>query len=93
MGGCVMKSFIDNWNFCVLDIFVLVYDLKFIFSYKDDIYICLIVFEEFDNLKERINKLVSVDVCMCIRMFEDIINGYIVEEMEIGIFLLFIEIV
>ncbi len=80
-----MKSSIDNRNPRVLDTSALVHDPKSIFSYKDDIYICLTVLEELDNLKERTNKSVSADARMCIRMLEDIINGHTAEEMEIGI--------
>jgi len=70
-----MKSSIDNRNPRVLDTSALVHDPKSIFSYKDDIYICLTVLEELDNLKERTNKSVSADARMYIRMLEDIING------------------
>ena len=80
-----MKSSIDNRNPRVLDTSALVHDPKSLLSYRDDVYICLTVLEELDNLKERTNKSVSADARMCIRMLEDIINGHTAEEMEVGI--------
>ena len=80
-----MKSSVENRNPRVLDTSALVHDPKSILSYQDDIYICLTVLEELDNLKERTNKSVSADARVCIRMLEDIINGHSAEEMEAGI--------
>ena len=80
-----MKNSNENRSPRVLDTSALVHDPKSILSYKDDIYICLTVLEELDNLKERTNKSVSADARMCIRMLEDIINGHTAEEMEVGI--------
>lgn len=69
----------------VLDTSALVHDPKSLMAYKDDIYICLTVLEELDNLKERLDKSVSADARVVIRMLEDIINGHSTEEMEAGI--------
>ncbi|REL31740.1 PhoH family protein [Thalassotalea euphylliae] len=80
-----MKSSIDNRNPRVLDTSALVHDPKSLLSYKDDVYICLTVLEELDNLKERRDKSVSADARVVIRMLEDIINGHSAEEMEAGI--------
>lgn len=61
------------------------HDPKSLLAYKEDIYICLTVLEELDNLKERTNKSVSADARVVIRMLEDIINGHSAEQMEAGI--------
>lgn len=75
----------ENRNPRVLDTSALVHDPKGLLAYKDDIYICLTVLEELDNLKERTDKNVSQDARVVIRMLEDIINGHTSEEMEKGI--------
>lgn len=69
----------------VLDTSALVHDPKSIYAYEDDIYICLTVLEELDNLKERRDKSVSTDARVCIRMLEDIVGGYETEELTAGI--------
>lgn len=69
----------------VLDTSALVHDPKSLLSYSDDIYVCLTVLEELDNLKERVDKSVSADARVVIRMLEDIINGHSAEDMENGI--------
>ncbi len=75
----------ENTKPRVLDTSALVHDPKSLLAYKDDIYICLTVLEELDNLKERTDKNVSQDARAVIRMLEDIINGHSSEEMEQGI--------
>ena len=80
-----MKNPNENRNPRVLDTSALVHDPKSLLSYKDDVYICLTVLEELDNLKERREKSVSADARIVIRMLEDIINGHSAEEMEQGI--------
>jgi PhoH-like ATPase len=75
----------ENKNPRVLDTSALVHDPKSLLAYSEDVYICLTVLEELDNLKERTNKSVSADARVCIRMLEDIINGHSAEEMEAGI--------
>ena len=80
-----MKNSNENRNPRVLDTSALVHDPKSILAYRDDIYICLTVLEELDNLKERLDKSVSQDARHVIRMLEDIINGHSSEEMEEGI--------
>jgi PhoH-like ATPase len=69
----------------ILDTSALVHDPKSLLAYSDDVYVCLTVLEELDNLKERLNKSVSADARVCIRMLEDIIAGHSAEEMEQGI--------
>lgn len=69
----------------VLDTSALVHDPKSLLSYQDDIYICLTVLEELDNLKERRDKSVSADARVCIRMLEDIVGGCDAEQMQTGI--------
>lgn len=69
----------------VLDTSAIVHDPKSILSYQDDIYICLTVLEELDNLKERREKSVSADARVCIRMLEDLVGGCDADEMETGI--------
>lgn len=69
----------------VLDTSALVHDPKSLLAYEDDIYICLTVLEELDNLKERRDKSVSADARVCIRMLEDLVNGYDADEMQSGI--------
>lgn len=69
----------------VLDTSAIVHDPKSILSYQDDIYICLTVLEELDNLKERREKSVSADARVCIRMLEDLVGGCDADEMEAGI--------
>ena len=69
----------------ILDTSALVHDPKSLLAYSDDVYVCLTVLEELDNLKERRNKSVSADARVCIRMLEDIINGHSAEELEAGI--------
>ena len=80
-----MKNSNKNRNPRVLDTSALVHDPKSLLAYQDDIYICLTVLEELDNLKERLDKNVSQDARVVIRMLEDIINGHSSEEMESGI--------
>jgi PhoH-like ATPase len=80
-----MKNSNENRNPRVLDTSALVHDPKSLLAYRDDIYICLTVLEELDNLKERLDKNVSQDARAVIRMLEDIINGHSSEEMEKGI--------
>ena len=69
----------------VLDTSALVHDPKSLLSYEDDIYICLTVLEELDNLKERRDKSVSADARVCIRMLEDLVSGHDAEQLENGI--------
>ena len=69
----------------VLDTSALVHDPKSLLSYEDDIYICLTVLEELDNLKERRDKSVSADARVCIRMLEDLVSGHDAEQLEKGI--------
>ena len=80
-----MKNANENRNPRVLDTSALVHDPKSLLAYQDDIYICLTVLEELDNLKERLDKNVSQDARVVIRMLEDIINGHSAAEMENGI--------
>lgn len=80
-----MKNPNENKNPRILDTSALVHDPKSLLSYKDDVYICLTVLEELDNLKERREKSVSADARVVIRMLEDIINGHSAEQMERGI--------
>ncbi|MFA3791643.1 PhoH family protein [Aliiglaciecola sp. SL4] len=80
-----MKNSNENRNPRILDTSALVHDPKSLLAYKDDIYICLTVLEELDNLKERTDKNVSQDARVVIRMLEDLINGHTSEEMEKGI--------
>lgn len=80
-----MKHPNENSNPRVLDTSALVHDPKSLLSYKNDVYICLTVLEELDNLKERREKSVSADARVVIRMLEDIVNGHSAEEMEKGI--------
>ncbi len=80
-----MKNPNENKNPRILDTSALVHDPKSLLSYKDDVYICLTVLEELDNLKERREKSVSADARIVIRMLEDIINGHSAEQMEKGI--------
>jgi PhoH-like ATPase len=80
-----VKNSNENRNPRVLDTSALVHDPKSLLAYQDDIYICLTVLEELDNLKERTDKNVSQDARAVIRMLEDIINGHTSEEMENGI--------
>ena len=60
----------------VLDTSALVHDPKSLLAYSDDIYICLTVLEELDNLKERLDKSVSADARVVIRMVDDWIILY-----------------
>lgn len=69
----------------VLDTSALVHDPKSLFSYRGDVYVCLTVLEELDNLKERRDKSVSADARVCIRMLEDLVNGHDAEKMQKGI--------
>lgn len=69
----------------VLDTSALVHDPKSLLAYQDDIYICLTVLEELDNLKERRDKSVSADARVCIRMLEDLVAGCDAEQMQEGI--------
>ncbi|MDE1243810.1 PhoH family protein [Vibrio aestuarianus] len=69
----------------VLDTSALVHDPKSLLAYQDDVYICLTVLEELDNLKERREKSVSADARVCIRMLEDLVNGHNAEELQEGI--------
>ncbi|MFT6328481.1 MAG: PhoH-like ATPase [Bermanella sp.] len=80
-----MKYSNENRNPRILDTSALVHDPKSLLAYNDDIYICLTVLEELDSLKERLDKSVSADARIVIRMLEDIINGHSAEEMEAGI--------
>ena len=80
-----MKNPNENRNPRVLDTSALVHDPKSLLAYQDDIYICLTVLEELDNLKERLDKSVSQDARAVIRMLEDIIDGHSSEDMENGI--------
>ncbi|MCW8091843.1 PhoH family protein [Alteromonas sp. ASW11-130] len=80
-----MKNPNENKNPRILDTSALVHDPKSLLSYKDDVYICLTVLEELDNLKERREKSVSADARVVIRMLEDIVNGHSAEQMEKGI--------
>jgi PhoH-like ATPase len=83
--GTRMKNPNENRNPRILDTSALVHDPKSLLSYKDDVYICLTVLEELDNLKERREKSVSADARVVIRMLEDIINGHSADQMEKGI--------
>lgn len=74
-----------NRNPRVLDTSALVHDPKSLLAYKNDVYVCLTVLEELDNLKERRERSVSADARVVIRMLEDIINRHTAEEMEDGI--------
>ncbi len=69
----------------VLDTSALVHDPKSLLAYEDDIYVCLTVLEELDNLKERRDKSVSADARVCIRMLEDLVSGCDADEMQAGI--------
>lgn len=69
----------------VLDTSALVHDPKSLLAYEDDIYVCLTVLEELDNLKERRDKSVSADARVCIRMLEDLVSGHDADEMQAGI--------
>jgi PhoH-like ATPase len=69
----------------VLDTSALVHDPKSLLAYQDDVYICLTVLEELDNLKERRDKSVSADARLCIRMLEDLVNGHDADQMQLGI--------
>ncbi len=69
----------------VLDTSALVHDPKSLLAYQDDVYVCLTVLEELDNLKERREKSVSADARVCIRMLEDLVNGHNAEELQAGI--------
>ena len=69
----------------VLDTSALVHDPKSLLSYKEDVYVCLTVLEELDNLKERRDKSVSADARVCIRMLEDLVSGLDVDAMQKGI--------
>jgi PhoH-like ATPase len=69
----------------VLDTSALVHDPKSLLAYQDDVYICLTVLEELDNLKERRDKSVSADARVCIRMLEDLVNQHDTEKMQTGI--------
>ena len=69
----------------VLDTSALVHDPKSLLAYQDDIYICLTVLEELDNLKERRDKSVSADARVCIRMLEDLVAECDAEQMQEGI--------
>lgn len=80
-----MNSHCDNKNPRVLDTSALVHDPKSLMAYEQDIYICLTVLEELDNLKERRDRSVSADARVVIRMLDDIINGHSAEDMEAGI--------
>lgn len=80
-----MKNSNENRNPRILDTSALVHDPKSLLAYQDDIYICLTVLEELDNLKERTDKNVSQDARVVIRMLEDLINGHSSEQMEKGI--------
>ncbi|OIQ46998.1 MAG: phosphate starvation-inducible protein PhoH [Gammaproteobacteria bacterium MedPE] len=80
-----MNSHCDNKNPRVLDTSALVHDPKSLMAYEQDIYICLTVLEELDNLKERRDHSVSADARVVIRMLDDIINGHSAEDMEAGI--------
>ncbi|MBL4941292.1 MAG: PhoH family protein [Colwellia sp.] len=80
-----MKQVNENINPRVLDTSALVHDPKSLLAYQDDIYICLTVLEELDNLKERREKSVSAEARIVIRMLEDIIDGHSAEELEDGI--------
>ena len=57
----------ENKNPNVLDTSALVHDPKSLLAYSEDVYICLTVLEELDNLKERTNKSVSADARVCIQ--------------------------
>ena len=69
----------------VLDTSALVHDPKSLMAYEDDVYICLTVLEELDNLKERRDKSVSADARVCIRMLEDLVDGHDADQMQLGI--------
>tara|TARA_R110001606_G_C15362447_1_gene648668 strand:+ start:257 stop:1633 length:1377 start_codon:yes stop_codon:yes gene_type:complete len=69
----------------VLDTSALVHDPRLILSYEDDIYICLTVLEELDNLKERLEKSVSADARVCIRILEDLVSPHEAQNMKEGI--------
>lgn len=69
----------------VLDTSALVHDPKALLAYEDDIYICLTVLEELDNLKERRDKSVSADARVCIRMLEDLVSGHDADQLGKGI--------
>ncbi|MFT6269068.1 MAG: PhoH-like ATPase [Alphaproteobacteria bacterium] len=69
----------------VLDTSALVHDPRSLLAYQDDVYICLTVLEELDNLKERRDKSVSADARLCIRMLEDLVNGHDADQMQLGI--------
>ncbi|WP_163937370.1 PhoH family protein [Paraferrimonas sp. SM1919] len=80
-----MRLQTSNSNPRVLDTSALVHDPNSLWSYQSDIYVCLTVLEELDNLKERRDKSVSADARVVIRMLEDIVNGYGANELEQGI--------
>ena len=69
----------------VLDTSAIVHDPNSILAYEDDIYICLTVLEELDNLKERRDKSVSADARICIRILEDLVSGHSADSMQNGI--------
>ena len=69
----------------VLETSAIVNDPKSILPFQNDIYVCLTVLEEQDNLKERGEKSVSGDARVCIRMLEDLVGECDAEEMEAGI--------
>lgn len=69
----------------ILDTSALVHDPRSLYAYQDDIYICLTVLEELDNLKERRDKAVSADARFCIRMLEDLTSTVDTEQLINGI--------
>lgn len=69
----------------ILDTSALVHDPRSLYAYQDDIYICLTVLEELDNLKERRDKSVSADARFCIRMLEDLTSTVETEQLINGI--------
>ncbi|SHH61798.1 PhoH family protein [Ferrimonas marina] len=69
----------------VLDTSALVHDPGSLVAYQGDVYVCLTVLEELDNLKERRDRSVSADARAVIRLLDQIINGHSAEEIEAGL--------
>lgn len=69
----------------ILDTSALVHDPRSLYAYQDDVYICLTVLEELDNLKERRDKSVSADARFCIRMLEDLTSTVDTDQLINGI--------
>lgn len=76
----------------VLDTSAIVQDPKSLLSYEDDIYICLTVLEELDNLKERIDRSISSEARVCINLLNQLVGESNRDELEKGIQLPFSEV-